>query len=80
MQGGDNKEKSIQERGKSMFLRLQFKMCLFPFVIALNGVRRERLLFAKDRIQEIKELVRRLEEWEKMKNQIRLGRTAQEET
>lgn len=47
--------------------------------MALNGVRRQQLPFSQDRIQEIKEIVRRLEEWEKMKNQRHLGRTAQAE-
>lgn len=79
----DCKEELLRRRAtmkrESLFLGLQFKMCLFPFVMALNGVRREQLPFSQDRIQEIKEIVRRLEEWEKMKNQRCLGRTAQAE-
>lgn len=62
-----------------MFLRLQFKMCQFPFVMALNGIRRERLLFSQYGTQKIKEIVGKLEEWEKMKNQRHLERTAQED-
>lgn len=54
-------------------------MYLFPFVMALNGVRREQRPFSQDKMKGIKEIVRRLEEWEKMKNPRHLGRTGQAE-